>query len=382
MQSLGLYIHIPFCVQKCNYCDFLSGFGTQTDMERYTKALKTEMELWKEELGGQAVDTVFIGGGTPTFLPAAMLGEILEAARDTFHIREQAEITVEMNPGTIKKETLRRLAAAGMNRASIGLQSAQDTILKRLGRIHTFRQFLEGIEMLHQAGIANFNVDVMYGLPGQREEDYLQTLEAAVNTGAVHISAYSLIIEEGTPFYEWNEQGSLELPDEDITASMSDAGKEYLERRGLARYEVSNYAKKGYTCRHNLNYWKNGFYLGLGLGAHSCLGTGGKVWRLENTRKMDEYCTLLQRREKPYCVATEIEQKEQMFETIMLGLRMTHGINLAQFRVRFGVDFMERYGYNMKKAAEQGWIKAADGYVFLTSKGMDFMNRVLLDFME
>ena len=308
----GIYLHIPFCVRKCAYCDFVS-FAEGCVPEGYVEALLTELELVARGGGYPAAfDTVFFGGGTPSLLSGAQMKTILDALRVHFAIRADAEISMECNPGTVSPEKLAAYRAAGINRLSIGLQSTHDVLLNEIGRIHHFAQFLETHSSARAAGFDNINVDLMHGLPNQTLEQYLDSLKTVCDLGVQHISAYSLILEEHTPLYFRVEKGEVALPDEDLVADMQDAGIEYLEQRGYHRYEISNFAQDGFECRHNRNYWDNGEYLGFGIAAHAAVRQG-RWTRFANVDSLDEYYRLLARGKRPLAETIRLTQRDEMF---------------------------------------------------------------------
>ena len=284
--SLALYIHIPFCKQKCLYCDFPSYQGIEHSIGSYIDCLKKEIEMTSGACKDYKVTTIYIGGGTPSYIDARHIEGILEVCRKNFEIDPDAEISMESNPGTLTKENLLIYKNAGVNRISIGLQAAQNKILKTLGRIHDFKEFEEGYYLARQAGFSNINIDLMLGLPGQTFEDWQETLEKACSLKPEHISAYSLKLEEGTPFYnKYYKEDALELPPEEIERDMYHYAVNFLGEKGFEHYEISNFAKEGLECKHNLVYWKRGPYIGLGLGAHSFFE--GK--RFFNTYDMKQY---------------------------------------------------------------------------------------------
>ena len=293
----GIYVHIPFCVRKCAYCDFVS-FAADGVSEAYVDALIKEIELVSRGEYPAAFHTVFFGGGTPSLLTGDQMQRLMRALESRFAIRPDAERSMECNPCTATQESLKAYRAAGINRLSVGLQSTHEALLKSIGRIHNFRQFLDTIEMARSAGFDNINADVMHGLPGQTLEQYIDTLKTVCDLGVQHVSAYSLILEEHTPLYACVQNRQIRLPDEDLTADMQDAGIDYLESRGYHRYEISNFAREGYECRHNLNYWENGAYLGFGVAAHAVVRR--KLWtRSSNVDTLDEYMRLLARGKTP-----------------------------------------------------------------------------------
>ncbi|MEN6470530.1 MAG: radical SAM family heme chaperone HemW [Clostridiaceae bacterium] len=383
----GIYVHIPFCVKKCAYCDFVS-FEGSPHVRRYIDALKAEMKISALRLPYRSYDTVFVGGGTPSTLPLGAAEDIFCALKKHFDIAENAEITMECNPGTVDAEKLREYRNAGVNRLSFGLQSANDALLSAIGRIHTFGDFLKSYALAREAGFCNINVDVMYGLPGQTQRDLSQTFSAVLALKPEHISAYSLILEEGTALYARVKRGEAAVPDEDETYSQHRLAIETLQKEGYERYEISNYArrdgaeeKSSYRCKHNLNYWNNGEYLGLGLNAHSAMRlTGWTRW--SNAESLESYLSRVESGELPAGEKQVIGRGEEMFESVMLGLRKTDGLSLSTFFERFGVDFASRYANAVEKLSEMGWIEMNPGFARLNARGLDVQNEALLLFME
>ena len=376
----GIYLHIPFCVRKCAYCDFVS-FAEGCVPEGYVEALLTELELVARGGGYPAAfDTVFFGGGTPSLLSGAQMQTILDALRSYFAIRADAEISMECNPGTVSPEKLAAYRVAGINRLSIGLQSTHDVLLNEIGRFHHFAQFFETLSSARAAGFDNINVDLMHGLPNQTLEQYLDSLKTVCDLGVQHISAYSLILEEHTPLYFRVEKGEVALPDEDTVADMQDAGIEYLEQRGYHRYEISNFAQDGFECRHNRNYWDNGEYLGFGIAAHAAVRQG-RWTRFANVDSLDEYYRLLARGKRPLAETIRLTQRDEMFECVMLGLRLVRGVDRARFFARFELDIAEAYPLAMEKLRKRGWVIETEQAIALNSKGLDLQNEALGFFM-
>jgi len=373
----GLYLHIPFCKKKCAYCDFVS-FAEHGAMEEYLRALPREMELAAAELPTIEFDTVFIGGGTPSILPPFAVDGILSALFRLFSIRGDAEISMESNPGTLTAAKLQEYRSAGVNRLSMGLQTTQETLLKRIGRIHSYKDFLESLEMAREAGFENINADLMYALPSQSLAQFEETLEAVTALGLPHISAYSLILEEGTPLYREHP----DLPTEEESYQMHRLAVDFLQSRGYLRYEISNYARPGRECRHNRNYWDNGEYLGLGLNSHSALRLGGQWRRLANSADMKTYLDFLKQGKRPIETNDAIPIKEEMFESVMLGFRKTEGIPKADFEARFGISLALAYPDALKKGMEAGWIEETASHLYLTDRGLDLENEVLMEFMD
>ncbi|HNW85321.1 MAG TPA: radical SAM family heme chaperone HemW [Candidatus Limiplasma sp.] len=387
---LSLYLHFPFCKRKCSYCDFCSAVFTERDMETYCEALAEEIGLRAQTFGGFPVDTVFLGGGTPSVVPARLMREVLHALRTCFTVMPNAEWTSEANPGTLTDEWLDVLTDAGCNRLSIGVQAAQEPLLRRLGRIHTYPQALEALAMARRHDIGNLNADAMFGLPGQTLRDYLETLEALAQTGVTHISAYSLILEEGTPLYAAVRQGQLTLPEDDATADMMEQGIRLLETLGYRRYEISNFAQPGFECRHNLGYWQQKPYLGFGVSAASLLPYRGedpdvRYLRSANPISLSIYRDALQKGALPEAEIQPIGRDEAMFESVMLGLRMTDGIAYADFERMHGVSLRAAYGDVMDRLTAQGLAQPAQAEhprLALTTRGLALQNVAARAFMR
>lgn len=371
--SMELYVHIPFCAKKCDYCDFLSGPAGPEQQRAYTEALLTEISA-VEEGKGRSVSSVFIGGGTPSLLDESFIERILDKINEKFHIEKYAEITMEANPGTLQKEEKARVyRSAGINRLSLGLQSADDRELKRLGRIHTFRQFLETYDIARKAGFDNINIDLMSAIPDQTCEGWIRNLRTVAALAPEHISAYSLIVEEGTTF----ASRELNLPDEDTEYRMYEDTAAILREYGYEQYEISNYAKNGYECRHNVGYWKRADYLGLGLGAASLWGD----FRFSNTRSMEEYLEHSAFPEKIRVFEPVLTQEDKMAEFMFLGLRMTEGIEKKEFEETFGCPVEQIYGGVIRKYRNLELLEEKDGRIFLTRKGIHVSNGVMADFL-
>lgn len=377
-----MYFHIPFCVRKCLYCDFLSAPADRETRARYMDALNGETRERAGDYSDYRVVSVFVGGGTPSVTETEQLERLLGTVAENYNLEPDVEITVEINPGTVDKEKLERYRKAGVNRLSIGLQSAKDNELARIGRIHTFGQFAETYRAAREAGFSNVNVDIMSALPGQTSEDYLYTLKTvlALNPMPEHISAYSLIVEEGTPFYDMEQAGTLELPDEECDRLMYERTGELLGEAGYRRYEISNYAKPGFECRHNCGYWRRREYLGLGIGAASLIGD----CRFRNGASLEEYL------KSPLAVREGIQRltvREQMEEFMFLGLRMTEGISEAKFKETFGSTLEEVYGDVIKRNREDGLLEyhgSKDGsgrWLALTERGLNLSNYVMAQFL-
>lgn len=373
MKNLSIYIHIPFCVRKCLYCDFLSGPACDGEMESYVNLLLWEIKEQSIFYGDHRVVSIFLGGGTPSLLSAHETGRILERVRDCFAVAEDAEITIECNPGTVTAEKLKNYITHGINRLSIGLQSTDDGELARIGRIHDYGAFLETYRLAREAGFRNINIDLMAGLPGQSIESYRKTLERVISLSPEHISAYSLILEEGTPLYV--NQKSYTFPDEDEDREMYELTEKVLGEAGFHRYEISNYARAGWECRHNKVYWRRGDYVGFGLGASSMVGNV----RWKNPDGQADYAACVERTER--CEVQSLTLQEQMEEFMFLGLRLTEGVDLREFRQYFGKSADEVYGKQMKTFTEQGLMERAGDRLRLTPRGIDVSNTVFAAFL-
>ena len=418
MSYLSIYVHIPFCVRKCNYCDFLSAPSDEETRQDYVDALCDEITHRAEKFKDRIVDTVFFGGGTPSVLSGGQMSKIMATIRNSFQILPTAEISMEMNPGTADFEKLEIYKELGINRLSIGLQSADNEELKMLGRIHTWEDFLKTWEMVRKAGFTNVNIDLMSALPGQTIESYRNTLEKVLSLQPEHISAYSLIIEEGTLFYRWFEEEdgeSLEdisigdeamgfkegkykkLPDEVTDRQMYEMTERMLKENGYHRYEISNYALAGYECKHNIGYWKRKEYLELGLGSASLLfdeREGGKInIRSGNVQNLNCYLNLGVEQDifgeiiydenkwtEEYNLLTK---KDQMEEFMFLGLRMMEGICPAEFEQQFGKKLEDVYGSQITKLVKQGLLEQKEGTkrYALTKQGIDVSNQVFVEFL-
>ncbi len=375
MKKLSLYVHIPFCVKKCLYCDFLSAPATKAAREQYLLALKYEIEARAEEYRDSEVISIFFGGGTPSILKIEELDVLFDKIKSEYNICPEAEITIEVNPGTVSdKAIFEAYRQMGINRLSIGLQSAIDSELKLLGRIHTYEDFLKTYNAALKAGFDNINVDIISSLPGQKEEDYALTLKRVCEHKPAHISAYSLIIEPGTPFYEDYKYLLTDEAHEELDRRLYALTKDKLEEAGYHRYEISNYALEGFECRHNKVYWQRGNYLGLGLGAASLIDNK----RFRNTDIFEEYvnnggvCGYLEEE--------KLSKEDAMQEFMFLGLRLTDGISSSDFKESFGVEVEEKYGKILDKNINDGLLKKTEKGYALTDRGLDLSNYVFAQF--
>ena len=370
--SMEIYIHIPFCAKKCEYCDFLSGPAGGKEQRAYVQALLKEIRA-AEEGQGRGVSSIFIGGGTPSLLKEDLLGSILNEIYKKFNLEPEAEISIEVNPGTVSLKKLEAYRRMGINRLSIGLQSTDDRELKTLGRLHNYAQFLETYQAAGNAGFDNINIDLMSALPDQTYEGWVTNLRRTAELSPAHISAYSLIIEEGTPF----ALRELNLPDEETEYRMYEDTAAILKEYGYEQYEISNYAKKGKRCRHNVGYWTRCDYLGFGLGAASLWGNK----RFSNTADMEEYLNNSAFPERIRLMEPVLSREDEMAEVMFLGLRMTEGVSEAAFRQEFGVEMREIYGEVLKKYTDMKLLEEKDGRIFLTRKGIHVSNSVMSDFL-
>ena len=373
MKTLGLYIHIPFCRSKCLYCDFCS-FPRQNEdrMVEYVAALGRDLQKHAPDCREYVVDTVFLGGGTPTTLPAYLLKELMGQIYKYYNVAPNAEITAECNPVTGERELFARMRAAGINRLSIGLQSAHEKELKALGRLHNFDIFATCFADARAAGFDNISVDVMSGIPHQTPESRLATLQKVLALSPEHISSYDLIIEEGTPFARRFD--TLPLPDEDATRQMYLEGVEFLAENGYAQYEISNFAKPGYESRHNLKYWNCDEYLGFGVAAHSDFGGV----RFGNSRDIEEYL-------KDHDITEESavpNQAERISEYVMLRFRLCEGIDTAAFESRFGIPFEETFAQKLSPFVASGLVVREENRYFLSQEGMLVSNTILSDILD
>lgn len=384
-RELELYFHIPFCVKKCLYCDFLSAPADAGTRETYMKALLAEVEKKAGGYRDYRVSSVFVGGGTPSVVEPLWIRRLLETVRERFIVSEDAEITVEVNPGTVDRDALSQYRQAGVNRLSIGLQSADDGELRALGRIHTYEQFLATYDAAVSSGFVNINVDLMSALPGQSLDSYRRTLEKvlALEPRPVHISAYSLILEEGTPLYRMAQEGRLNLPDEDTDREMYHETKRILSQAGYIRYEISNYAIEGFSCRHNCGYWTRRDYLGFGVGAASLFNN----IRYKNTCDINRYIADAEVCREDVQV---LSREEQMEEFMFLGLRLTAGVAPAEFERCFDCILEEIYGDVIERNIRQGLLhrlkhREKDGTegerLALTELGLDVSNYVMRQFL-
>jgi len=368
-KDVGLYLHIPFCARKCAYCDFASYAGREGDMGRYIDCLISEMQTYPRD--DYRISTLFLGGGTPSLLPPALMDELLTAVRDHFSFVPNAECSCECNPGTVSPDLFRVLKSQGINRLSFGVQAVQPHLLSLLGRIHSWDDARRSVMMAKEAGFDNINLDMMLGLPGQTLDDVRQTLDAFLSLSPTHLSCYGLIVEEGTLLHRQVEKKLWQLPEEDDERAMYDLCLTTLEKHGFEHYEISNFALPGLRCRHNADCWQRKEYIGLGCAASGFLGN--KRW--QNPPSLDAYLA-----HQPGEI-TLLSPEDAMFESLMLGLRMMDGVSADAFFRMHGVTLDSIYGKKLKKPISQGLIAWQDGYLRLTRRGMDMQNAVLVELL-
>lgn len=376
MKKLGIYIHIPFCESKCYYCDFNSGKATETEKEDYVKLLLKEIDLYKSD-DIRKVDTIFIGGGTPSSIHSKFILEILTKVHATFDTSEVKEVTIECNPGTLDKEKVSDYVKAGINRVSLGLQTKEDDQLLALGRIHKYSDFLNSVEILRDGGINNISVDLMIGLPKQNVKQIVETVDEINRLELNHVSMYGLKVEEGTRFDVMYEDGILILPSEDAERDMYHAGIEKLKSYGYKQYEISNFSKKGEESKHNLLYWEIEDYIGLGLGSSGFLNNE----RYVNHYEMVDYKNSIEKNEKPISSTELINSEEQLYEGIILGLRLNKGINANVLKEKTGLDMDDIYKEEIRKNIDNKLLIKEDGIYKLTKLGLDISNQVFVDFI-
>lgn len=376
MKKLGIYIHIPFCTKKCGYCDFYSVTWNEFQEHTYIQAAINEIKSYSALANEFVVDSIFIGGGTPSIINPRNLGNIISAIRSTFTVDKDCEISMEANPNSLI-ENLNEYREIGINRLSIGIQSLNDTILNKIGRIHNSKEALEAIDRAKSFGFDNINVDVMFNIPGQTIDDINDTINQLINKNINHISFYSLKLEEGTPMYSLEQSQEIIMPDEDIERDMYYAGRDIMEKHNLMQYEISNFAIKGYECKHNLKYWNQDEYIGIGPSAHSFLGS----MRFNNPSDLMAYIMngdddgIFERN------IQEVMNKEGLiFEYIMLRLRLTEGLKFADFKNKFSLDFKEAYGVQIEYLTKNDLIEIDNDSIRLTKRGMDVSNHVFEQF--
>ena len=383
MENIGVYVHIPFCKQKCKYCDFVSFSCIEDKMESYFDCILKEISEKAEELKAnsttQQIDTIYIGGGTPSLVPVEYIQKVITKLFEVFNISKDAEITLEVNPGTVDETKLKKYFELGINRLSIGLQSTNDKLLKMLGRIHSYKDFEETYKLARKIGFKNINIDLMIGLPSQTIEDVEVSLEKIIEKSPEHISVYSLIVEENTKMYELIEENILQLPEEELERKMYWRVKDLLESNGYRHYEISNFSKSGYESRHNLNCWNQHQYLGFGVAAHSYFDG----MRYSNIENITQYIRNYQNGEAVYnIVFHENQSKEQMMkEFMLLGLRKIGGVKISDFKEKFVDNPLYVFRNQLNKLVNEELIEVSENCIFLTNRGLDLANVVWMEFV-
>lgn len=375
MKELGIYVHIPFCKQRCSYCDFISYCDKNDLIEKYIKALKQEIE--NSSVNEYEISTIYIGGGTPSYIESKYISEILKTIKQKYNISRNVEITIEVNPGTATKEKLRDYVEAGINRISIGLQSCNNNLLKMIGRIHTYEEFLSTYKLAREVGFKNINVDLMIGLPNQTLDDVKKSLEEISKLNPEHISVYSLIVEEGTPIEKKIADGQLKLPNEELEREEYWEVKKFLESLGYKHYEISNFAKTGYESKHNLNCWEQKEYLGFGAAAHSYM----KKTRYSNTENIEKYINQEMQSKQLHIVHEVQKEEEQKKEYMLLGLRKIDGVQISSFKNKFGCNPIMEFKNELNKLTQEGLIEIDLDQIKLTEKGIDLANIVWEEFI-
>ncbi len=382
LNELGIYIHIPFCKQKCYYCDFVSYSNKCSEVKEYIESLKKEIEEF--DFSNYKVTSIYIGGGTPSYIDSIYIVEILSELKEKLKCNliefKDIEITIEVNPGTVDTKKLNDYKKSGINRLSIGLQSTKNDILKKIGRIHTYQEFLEIYKLARETGFKNINIDLMIGIPGQKIGDLKNTLQDIIKLEPEHISVYSLIIEENTPIEKMLENGEIKLPDEDLERNMYWYVKNTLELNGYNHYEISNFAKLGKESRHNLNCWNQEEYIGFGVAAHSYLNG----IRFSNTINVEEYIQHLENNRKEENIQIEESQslEDKKNEFMMLGFRKIQGVDIARFKEKFIDNPIFLYREKLNKLVEEGLIEVDLNHIKLTNKGIDLANLVFEEFVD
>lgn len=377
MKEIGVYIHIPFCISKCYYCDFISYPQSTDKIDEYIDFLILEMELYREILKEYTIKTIFLGGGTPSCIEDKLIAKVLHFIYKNFNTEEVEEITIEANPGTLCEQKLKSYKALGINRISLGVQSLDDSLLKDIGRIHNSLDFYKNYETIRNLGFDNVNVDLIFGLPNQTIHHCETTLKEIIKLGVEHISYYSLILEENTLMKRLYQEGKIELPDEDTERYMYHRGVELLKENSYEHYEISNFSKKGFQCKHNLTYWELRPYIGFGIAAHSNVAHK-RFWNYENFK--DYYKNLKQRR-LPIAGEEKISREMEIAEYLIMGLRLTKGIDKQEFIHRFHTSVDSIYGDVFNKYENQGLIYMDERWIRFTPLGLDLSNIVYVDLL-
>ncbi len=378
-KELGIYVHIPFCMQKCYYCDFIS-YANKTELiSNYIDVLKKEIKTEGANASKSAfplITTIYIGGGTPSYIDSKYIVSIIETIKETYTLKDNAEITIEVNPGTVTNKKLEDYISCGINRLSIGLQSTDNNLLKEIGRIHTYEQFLDMYKLAREVGFKNINVDLMLALPNQTMEMLKTSVSKVIKLNPEHISVYSLILEEGTMLFNLVKNQKITLPDEDIERNMYWLVKKELEKNGYKHYEISNFAKEGYVSKHNWNCWNQEEYIGFGLAAHSYVDNT----RYSNTENLQEYLNLFDSNTNIVTIHEKQETEDKQKEYMMLGLRKIDGIKISDFKNKFVQNPLYLYRKELDKLVREGLIEIDGDNIKLSNKGLDLANVAFSEF--
>lgn len=377
VEKVGIYIHIPFCVRKCNYCDFPSFAGMEGLFGDYALALCKEMELAREKYGSVSADTVFIGGGTPSLIAVSDISLIINTLTKLFNISKDAEMTLEVNPGTVTGEKAGVYRQLGFNRISIGFQAAQDRLLKFMGRIHTKDMFVDCVDLVKKHGFSNINADIIFGIPTQTMEDWVETIDTLIKGDITHVSCYSLEIEENTPWFQMRESGELPTADDELERQMYGYAIAKLAEKGFRHYEISNFSRPGFECMHNIKYWSCKPYLGFGAAAHSFFHN----IRSSNLTNPVEYIKILKRGLSPEATAETINNEQRLSERFILGLRLTDGISLKMLECEFGSKAVDKYKRKIALLEDKQLVYMDKDMLKLTKTGLDYANQVWLEFI-
>ena len=375
--KISIYIHIPFCESRCHYCDFCSSLLAKSNVEKYFEYLRKEIKLQEDFLRDKIIDTVFIGGGTPSSVVPKFIKEIMEDL-SAFKFSKESEVTIESNPNSLTLEKAKTYFSSGINRISIGAQSFNEEILKKIGRIHKKDDIYGAIENARSAGFENINLDLMLALPGQKFSDIEESINEVEKLNLPHISYYSLILEEGTKLYRDHEKSPLAFPNEDEDRKMYHCVFNELEKIGLKQYEISNFAKEGYECRHNMSYWKLRDYISFGLSASSNIGN----LRYTNFYDFKDYYKALDKNKNPIVFSENLNKTDRMNEFVMMGLRLNSGVDIDEFNEKFNENFLKIYEQEIEKNLKSGLIILDENNLKLTEKGRDLSNQVELDFFK
>jgi len=377
MKKISLYLHIPFCVRKCGYCDFISFEYDSKEIDQYLNNLIKEIEYYGKHYL-QKIHTIFIGGGTPSLLTGNQMKMLMTAVDKAFDLSECVEVSMESNPGTLNLENLLDYKDAGINRISMGVQTLNNDTLKSLDRIHDVQMVYDSVSAIKEAGLTNFNMDLMFGLPGQTLEQLESTVDKMIELDPTHISAYSLKYEEGTEFYKKLESGELEVFEDELDRDMYHLIIKKLGEAGYLQYEISNFSKAGYECQHNLVYWEKKPYLGLGIGAHSYMAKK----RFFNATTLNDYDQLIKKENHSVVGSDEIDPEDDLFESIILSLRLNKGLEINKINALYDIDFLKSYKKEIDRLLKDALIELNNEVMTLTSLGRDLSNQVFVAFLN